>query len=306
MKKLFGIVLLSAAALLVTSALPCLADVNEPENVFEEFPERMFREFEPTEEMIDHFMDRLKETEPEKAQELAELRGKEPEKFKEEIKNVMRERFRHMFREQRSRGGFTGRPEGRGQMGPEGRVERGPEGRERGPRRDDLMARFAEIQEKFLVWLKENYAQETEKLAEIKEKNPELYERQIHILWRRYGRIFMTAQENPELAEILKQQDELNHQRDELMRKIGKAEDEKEKQKLVDELGEVLGKKFDLIVRRKQIAFEQLRERLAELEKQVKESEAKVERWQKPEFKQEQIKNRLAELVGKSEKFDWD
>ncbi len=296
MKRLFGIVLLSAAVLLVTGARPCSADVNEAENVFEEFPERMFREFEPTEEMINRFMDRLKETEPEKAEELAKLREKEPEKFKEEIKNVMRENFRRMFREQR----------GRGQRGPEGRGERGPEGRERGPRRGDMMARFAELQEKFLVWLKENYAEEAEKLAEIKEKNPELYERQLHLLWMKYGRIFMIAQENPELAEILKQQHGLNHQRDELMRKVGKAKDEKEKQKLVDELGEVLGKKFDLIVRRKQIAFEQLRERLQELEKQVKESEAKVERWQKAEFKQEQIKNRLAELVGKSEKFDWD
>lgn len=296
MKRLFGIVLLSAAVLLVTGARPCSADVNEAENVFEEFPERMFREFEPTEEMINRFMDRLKETEPEKAEELAKLREKEPEKFKEEIKNVMRENFRRMFREQR----------GRGQRGPEGRGERGPEGRERGPRRGDMMARFAELQEKFLVWLKENYAEEAEKLAEIKEKNPELYERQLRLLWMKYGRIFMIAQENPELAEILKQQHGLNHQRDELMRKVGKAKDEKEKQKLVDELGEVLGKKFDLIVRRKQIAFEQLRERLQELEKQVKESEAKVERWQKAEFKQEQIKNRLAELVGKSEKFDWD
>jgi hypothetical protein len=301
MKGLTGIALLFASVLLVTGVQPCLADVNEAENVFEEFPERMFREFEPTEEMIDRFMDGLKEAEPEKAEELAKLREKEPEKFNEEIKNVMREHFRQMFRGQWERGGpggFVGGPEGRG--------ERGPEGRERGPRRGDMMARFAELQEKFLVWLKENYAEETKKLAEIKEKNPELYDRQIHLLWMKYGRIFMTAQENPELAEILKQQNELNRQRDELMRKIGKAKDEKEKGKLVDELGEVLGKKFDLIVRRKQIAFEQLRERLAELEKQVKESEAKVERWQKAEFKQEQIKSRLAELVGKSEKFDWN
>ncbi len=298
MRKLFGIVLLSAAALLVTSALPCLAEVNEPENVFEEFPERMFREFEPTEEMINRFMDRLKEAEPEKAEELVKLREKEPEKFKEEIKNIMRENFRQMFREQRGRGGFAGGPEGRGQ--------RGPEGRERGPRMGGLMARFAEVEEKFLVWLKEDYPEEANKLAEIKEKSPELYERQLHLLWMKYGRIFMIEGENPELAEVLKQQHELNRQRDELMRKIGKAKDEKEKQKLVERLGEVLGKKFDLIVRRKQIAFEQLRERLQELEKQVKESEAKVERWQKPEFKQEQVKNRLAELVGKSEKFEWD
>ncbi len=298
MRRLFGIVLLSAAALLVTSALPCWAEVNEPENVFEEFPEQMFREFEPTEEMINRFMDRLKEAEPEKAEELAKLREKEPEKFKEEIKNVMREGFRRMFREQRGPGGFAGGPEGRGEMG--------PEGRERGPRRDGMMARFAELQEKFLAWLKENYSQETEKLAEIKGKDSELYERQLQLLWGKYGRIFMIAQENPELAEILKQQQELDRQRDGLMRKIGKAKDEKEKEKLVEELGKVLGKKFDLIVRRKQMAFEQLRERLAELEKQVKESEAKVERWQKVEFKQEQIKNRLAELVGKSEKFDWD
>ena len=298
MKRLFGIVLLSAAVLLVTSALPCSADVNEPENVFEEFPERMFREFEPTEEMINRFMERLKETEPEKAEELVKLREKEPEKFKEEIKNVMRENFRRMFREQRGRG----EPGGRGQRGPGGR-----EGRfTRGPRGPGWMSRFAEVEEKFLEWLKENYPEDAEKLAEIKGKNPELYDRQLRLLWMKYGRIFMIEGENPELAEVLKQQHELNRQRDELMRKIGKAKDEKEKQKLVEQLGEVLGKKFDLIVRRKQIAFEQLRERLQELEKQVKESEAKVERWQKPEFKQEQIKNRLAELVGKSEKFDWD
>ena len=61
--------------------------------------------------------------------------------------------------------------------------------------------------------------------------------------------------------------------------------------------------KFDLIVKRKQITYEQLRKELEELKERVKESEAEVEKWKK--VKSEKVNERLEELIGRTEKFNW-
>lgn len=305
-----------------------MAKGKEAEQVTKAEPERVWGEFEPTEEMIDRMMNRLEAADPEKAQELTKLREESPERFKKEIIEIMRERMRQMIRERQGQGGFGG---GYGAMGMQGREggrdeAGGPGGRERielegreartarSPERTpSMMTRMRggmrmspQEKENFMKWLGENYPDEVKKLSELKEKNPELFERQFYLIWMKYRRIYHAVRENPELAEIFKEQHELNSLQERLLRRIGSVKDEKEKKELIERLGEVLSKKFDLIVRRKQIAYEQLLRRLKELEKYVRESEAKVEEWQNPEFKKEQVKARIEELVGKEKKFDWD
>jgi HlyD family secretion protein len=52
------------------------------------------REFELTDEVIERMMGNLEETNPEKAEELKKLQESDPEKFKTELRRVMREQFR--------------------------------------------------------------------------------------------------------------------------------------------------------------------------------------------------------------------
>jgi hypothetical protein len=158
--------------------------------------------------------------------------------------------------------------------------------------------------DKYLDWLKENYAEEAEKLAELSGKDIDLYSRQLGLSFKKYGRIAEAAGENPQLAEVLKKDLALKQQQDKLLGEIETAGD-KEKEELVKELKEVISNRFDVIVERKQIEYEQLLKKLERLKNEVEQRKAKMEKWKDVEFKNESVKARLKELLGKADEFKW-
>lgn len=295
MKMGYGTILVLAmvAAVLFTTALPCGAVEKEKdeENIWsEDEPKGEGKRFELTEERISRIMNQLKETNPKEAEELEQLREKDLEKFKAELRKAMRQQFGKRSGERLKE--RSERPvKKRGESFNHGGM---PPGTGMHWRHD-----------RYLDWLKENYAEEAEKLAELSEKEPELYGRQIALSLKRYGRIAEAARENPQLAEVLKEDLVLKQQRDKLLRKIRAASKDAEKKELTKQLEEVVSSRFDLIVKRKQIEYEQLLEKLERLKKRVEESEVKVEKWKDAEFKNESVKARLEELIGKPDEFKW-
>lgn len=157
--------------------------------------------------------------------------------------------------------------------------------------------------EEYLSWLKENYPDEAAKLEEVRQNNPELYMRQVMQSVRKYGRIAEASRDNPELAAVLKKDVELKARRDEILERLASAQAE-EKEALTAELRQIVSKRFDLIVQRKQLQHKKLLERLEELKKQVERSEAEVKTWKMS--KDEKVEARLNELLERSEKFRWD
>jgi len=155
-----------------------------------------------------------------------------------------------------------------------------------------------------LEWLEKHHPEEAGRLRDMRADRPELFERRMGLGLKKYGRILEAMRENPELAEVLKQDLELKQQRDELLREIETADDD-ERRELIGELEEVISSRFDLIVRRKQIEYEQLLRKLERLKKRVEESEAKVDKWKDTAFKKESVKARLEELVGETDEFKW-
>ncbi len=306
MKTTYGkmLVLVMATIMLLAMPLPCRAVDKEKEKIWsEDEPRRLHRRFELTEERIERIMNQLKETNAEKAEELSQLREKEPEKFKAELRKLMRERFGRRFRERgKERSERRGRRPGVG--GPPGF---GPPGYG-GPGMPEITAmlgkgmhrRYGEL----LEWLEKHHPEEAERLRDMQAGEPGLFLRQMGLGLKKYGRILEAARENPELAEVLKQDLELKQQRDELLREIETASDD-ERQELIGELEEVISSRFDLIVKRKQIEYEQLLDKLERLKKRVEESEAKVDKWKDAEFKKESVKARLEELVGETGEFKW-
>ncbi|MDD5063387.1 MAG: hypothetical protein PHQ35_01325 [Phycisphaerae bacterium] len=294
MKTKYGIILvLAIATVLSATALCCRAaeDVNKKEdNIWsEDTAKRGHGRPELTEEKIEHIMNQLAETDPNKAKELKQLQENNPEKFKAELRNVMREQFGKKFRKHVEK-----RPE---PFGPRG-MQHGPEGMPPGagmPWRHD----------KYLDWLKENYADEAKKLAELSTKDPNLYWKQLGLSMKKYGRIAEAARENPQLAEVLKKDLALRQQQDKLLEQIKTAGD-KEKEALLNELKEVLNHRFDAILKRKQIEYEQLLKKLERLKKEVEQRSAKVEKWKDAGFKNESVKARLEELLGKTDEFKWN
>lgn len=291
------LVLATAGVLLAGSAV-----YGAPEDA--DKPSRPRRGFELTDERIERIMNRLAEDDPEKAEELEKLRDEDPEKFKAELRGYMRERYGRRLREGKGAGERPGgrefgrRPTRPGRPGPGARP--GEHGR-RGPGRERWGMR--EKHDEFIKWFKENYPEQAEKLSTMK---PELRDRRLSVLLRRYRRIYEASKESPELAEVLKEDLKLKQKRYRLLRKIRAAEDEDKKKELTGQLETVVSSRFDLIVKRKQIEYEQLLKKLEKLKAQVKESEGEVGKWQKPDFKTENVKARVEKLLSGEEEFKWE
>jgi len=302
-KTILGLAI--AAFVLLAMVQPCEAAERKGKGFG--VPNGLPRRPELTDEAIERIMGRLAETEPEKAEELAKLREQDPEKFKAELRAVMRLRFRER-RGQMGEGGFgRGLRAGPGGPGPGpgmgmGSGARTGPGQGRGPMAEILGEKNSE----YLKWLKENYPEKAEKLAELREEKPELYNRHLGLGMRRYGRIAEAARENPELAEVLKESLELKRTRDELLSKIKTSTDDAEKAELTGQLEEVVSNRFDLILRRKQIEYEGMLKKLEQLKEQVEKSKTEVDKWKDAKFKEERVKTRIEELISRTEKFRWD
>jgi len=259
--------------------------------------------FEPTPEQIEHILAEIREANPQKADELAQLREKNPDAFKMEMRNIMREQFMSRMHEQR---GEQGKPfdktQGRWQQGgPEGQPHAMP-----GPGDEMMREKIQEKTDEYMKCLRENFPDEAAKLEQLKRDNPEQYMRALMISGKKYGRICQAAKDDPNLAKVLKQQMELKDKRAELLRQIRATTDEKQKKTLTTELEQIVGQQFDLIVKRKQMAYEDLTKKLADLQKEVNQRKAEVEKWKGKDFKSQKVKERVTELLNEKEKFEWD
>ena len=214
-------------------------------------------------------MKSLQESNPEKAKELAQLREKDPNQFSIELRRYGREEFGKIIRE----------------------------------RIDNWRKRR---REEFLESLEKLVPEEARKLDKLKNTNPDLYAEKYELALKKYGRIIEEGRRNPELAEVLIEDLKLKKRRDELLRNIKAAKSENEKKKLVAELKEVVAGRFDLIVRRKQIAYERLLRWLEELRKRIRESRGEIVRWRDDKLKKDNVKKRMQDLLEETPKFRWD
>lgn len=273
------ILLLVTAVVVTTWTLPCKSAQKEKdkENIWiEEEPRGPGRRpgpgrgpgrgpgmFELKDEDINRIMNSLKKSDPNAVKELEKLRKQDPEKFQAEIRRHGREEFGRIMRE---------------------RIESWRHQR----------------QTEFLDWLTKEYPKEAENLAKLKEKEPKLYIETFDHIRNKYWRIFEEERRNPELAEVLKEDLRLKDKRDELVARIKVAKNEKDKQKLMTELEEVVGRRYDLIVRQKEIAYERLLKWLEELRNRVRESRDEIIKWQNEKIKAENIKKHIEDLTEES------
>jgi hypothetical protein len=278
------ILILAITALLAVTTRPRAATQKDDQSIFKEEnrgpgpgpglergPRRTqgHRRIELTDEEIDRIMDGLKQRSPEKAKELAELRKKDPDKFREELIKNASEEFRKVATEHWEKW-------------------------------------LQERQAAFLEWLGKNMPEEAEELAKLKETSPDHYGEKYELVWRKYGRIFEENRRNPELAKVLLEDVKLQKRRDDLIARIKATKNEGEQKKLHAELEEVVGLRYDLIVRRKQMAYEGLLKRLEGLQNRINDSKAEILKAQDPKVKAENIKKRTQELLEEKKEFNWD
>jgi hypothetical protein len=290
-----------ALAVLLLWLMPTVVTAQDEEDIWDEpRPEWRRERFAPEPEMVDEIMERLHQSEPERARELEKLREENPEAFLEEMRDIVREQIRQRMRERRE-GDEQGAAERDGRRGwrPDER-----EGRDR--RGEYMRERFRRQTEEYMEWLEQNLPDEAEELRAVQESSPEQWPRRLGISMRKYRRAFEASRTNPEMAKVLLEDVALKHRRYELLKELGRTTDEAEKERLTAELTEVVAQRYDLIVRRKQLAYEDLARRLEELQQEVQKNEAEMQKFSNEDFKAEHVKARVEELVSHTEKFNWE
>ncbi|HEC03842.1 MAG TPA: hypothetical protein ENI81_09930 [Phycisphaerales bacterium] len=275
MEKCRGIVLvLAVAAVLTTSGLPCGAEEKKQEDksLFTQDDQRSqrLRRWQPelTKEEITRVLESLKKKDPKTANELVKLRGREPDRFQEELRRRGGEAYEEIRREHAERWRQQRRAE-------------------------------------FLDWLKKNYRREARSLASLKGRNPDLYEEKLNAMRQKYDPIRDAERKNPELAVVLKEDLRLKERRNELVAKIKATKKQDDKKKLITELNDVVARRYDLIVQRKIISYEWLTKRLEDLQNYIKRSKAEIEEARKKEIKAENIKQRMKILLEGKKGFTW-
>jgi hypothetical protein len=227
------------------------------------------RRFELTENEIDRIMESYKKRDPAKAKELEALRKKNPEEF-------------------------------RNQLWEHARPELEKIGRERWEKW--LLERRAA----FLDWLGQNAPDETEELTKLKEADPNLYNKKYDLVRRRYGRIFDESRRNPEWAQVLLEDVKLQKRQDELVARIKATRNKNVEKRLTGELENVVAQRYDVILRRRQMAYERLLKRLDDLKNQIKNSRNDILKYQDAKIKGENVKQRTKDLLEKKTEFAWD
>lgn len=225
--------------------------------------------FELTDDEVNRIMNSLKQSDPNAVKELEKLRKENPEKFQAELWRFGREEFDKIIKE---------------------RIE--------GWRRQRQLD--------FQQWLNKNYPKESETLAKLRNTEPNVYIEKSDRVRDKYWPIFEEERRNPELAEVLKEDLELKDKTNELVIKIKDTKNEKEKAELTAQLQEVVSDQYDLILKRKQIAYNWLIKRLESLQKQVKESMDDIGRLKDPKVKEENVKERMKYLTEGSSRLRWD
>jgi len=157
----------------------------------------------------------------------------------------------------------------------------------------------------FLQWLGNTVPKQARDLSKLKDKDSDLYVKKYELVRRKYWRIFEEGRRNPELAEVLKADLELKERQEMLLKKIKDAGNENEKKQLMSQLEEVVGNKYDLLIRRKQIEYELLLKRLEELQKALRESRDEIFKWKDEKIKAQNVKVRIKELTEQSRRFPW-
>ncbi len=283
MKAVFLTASLLATAFFVLIPSPdALAQANDEDFWLDE--EDMFlRQVEPSNEFIERALNSIKETDPNKAAELKRLSAEDPNKFRTELRNVMRDHYGHRRR-----------------------ADKDPNDRRGEQEQRDMNARMRQTYEEYLKWLPDAYPDEAQKLAELKDAKPELYGRMLAISFRRHYRVYEAAKEDPKLADILKEDALLKKQREDLCKKIAAAKDPEQKAQLTAELQTVVSRRFDLIIARKLIAYERLSAELARLQKEVEQKGAEMQQWKDEKVKKQIIDAHLKDLLSEDRKFKWE
>ena len=234
-----------------------------------------------TERRINQFIERLSKTNPNRANDLAALRIAHPERFHRQIRDEMAKRF---FLSTRSSAEAKSKPAATPQSASRPEQTGGA-----------VQAKHKEL----IAWLEKNFPQQAE---ELKAKPSPSSERIAELL-NRYEPVMRAERGNPPLAAAMKEDIAAQMQSDELLMDLQDAT-EKEREAIIKELNALTSTRFDLIVRKREIQYDQLRSRLEKLQRDLDNQKTELDKLKGN--KEKTIKDRVEELVERTQKTNWN
>lgn len=270
-RTLMFLAAVALAGALVARAASAGSQDKDQKDIWKDEPKqpRSWWSRELSDETISRVMEGIRQRDPAKAKELEQLREKDRDLFDIQLREYGRPEFEQMGREYWEN------------------------------RRKKRHAEFVE-------WLQANYAKDHEDLTKLEDRDPTLYARNFEHLMKQYGYIFDADRSNPELGKVLKEDHALKQRRDELLHRIRHEKSGSKREQLGVELTQVVARRYDLIVRQKEIAYEQLLRKLEDLQRQIRESKDEIIKWKDDELKQDNVRERVKSLTRGRVKFRWD
>lgn len=235
-----------------------------------------------TDQRIDQFLARLAKTNPDRAGELEKMRITNPQQFRWEIREEITNRF---FQRVIQSSGGESKPS----------IPTPPPAAGSGQSSEAVQKKHKEL----IVWLEKNFPQHAEEMK----ADPAPSDERVTELLNRYEPIMRAEKSNPPLAEAMIEDIKNQMRCDEILMDMPYA-DEKGREVIIKELSELVSKRFDLIVRKRELQYEQLRSRLERLQKELDKQKAEIDELKTA--KEESVKGRVKELADRAEKADWN
>ncbi len=168
---------------------------------------------------------------------------------------------------------------------------------------ENIRQKMKDTHDDYIRWLEKSDPNKAQDFKKLRISDPQMYMRRVGTEMRKYSDIIRAEKFDPNFAKVLKREMQLKAQRDELLREI-RAASGKDREELKKELQNVVSEHFDILLEKKQMRYNRLKERLAELEKDLQRDEKKLEEWRTD--KQTLVENRLEMLLESGDKFEWD
>ncbi len=157
--------------------------------------------------------------------------------------------------------------------------------------------RLQKQHDELLALIKEHRPERARKLADLREGDADKYFREFSAQRRIWGPVLEARKKGAKkLAALLIKDIDLVEDRDALLREIHGA-DKGQRAKLIKELEGVIGKRFDLILKKKKLQYEALRRRLKRLQEELERKQQELEKL--TGSKKQAITNRVNELAPK-------
>lgn len=178
--------------------------------------------------------------------------------------------------------------------------QNGNRGRQGEAGMNNLKQRYADRNAEFIEWLEINYPEPAAKVKNAFEANPDSAFKDTMHIWGVYRGIFEMEKRNPDLALLMKKDLELKDRRDAVLDELACCSDEKKATTLKAELKDLVSARFDIIVEKRRLKFEELNARIQELQKEIQKEQKDLDSLN--ERRNEIISERVNEIISEKKK----